>query len=112
MISLTPMLEILTSHKNMSTMKKIIVGIGIVLFLLTISTLVLYEKGICTIWGKDIRLFGYLTLGIMIFSEGFLNLIFFLEGKNKWFNLLMMFIVFVFGGLYIVLWFLNYFGKI
>ena len=101
-----------TDLNYMDTMKKVIIGIGEVLFLSMISTIILHQNGISTIGGKDIRLFGYLLLGVLIFSEGFLNLIFFLEGKNRWFNLMMMCIVFVFGGLYIVLWFLNYFGKI
>lgn len=90
--------------------KKIVISFGISFFFAALATAILFDLGIKFALGSDIRRFGYLFLGIAIFSGGMLNLNFYLESKNRWFNLMMVITNFFAGGLIIVLWVLEFVG--
>lgn len=83
-------------------------------FVCSTATVVMHGRGYPNVYGADIRQFGFFFLSLSWFLAGFLNLIAFLNGKNKGFNLGMMIMFFSTGLMNIAIGVIKYiviFGK-
>jgi len=64
----------------------IIISIVVLFFSCSVLTVIMHDKGYTTLFGINILEFGYFFLILTFFVSGFLNLIAYLNGKNKGFN--------------------------
>ena len=81
----------------MKMWRKIIICLVVFFFISSVTTVLLHDRGYNNYLGIDIRQFGFFFFALSWFFSGFLNLIAYLRGKNKGFNLSMMIMFFSTG---------------
>lgn len=81
----------------MKTWRTIIITLVAFFFICSAATIILHDRGCTNYLGIDIRQFGFFFFALSWLFSGFLNLIAYLRGKNKGFNLSMMLMFFSTG---------------
>lgn len=81
----------------MNMWRNITISLVMFFFICSAATIVLHDRGYTNYFGIDIRQFGFFFFALSWFCSGFLNLIAYLRGKNKSFNLSMMIMFFLTG---------------
>lgn len=81
----------------MKKWRTIIISMVVLFFSCSVLTVIMHDQGFTTLFSINVLEFGYFFLSLTFFVSGFLNLIAYLNGKNKGFNLSMMIMLFATG---------------